>query len=346
MSDHFYIDCEFDGHNGPLLSIALVKDDGRGIHIATTVEASDPWVLANVVPLIDRHECKMAVRCLPDEVGAAIRTFLDCESPVIIADSPVDIARFCRALSTGIDGQWASADYSMMRFEVHNIDCYPTILPNAVQHNAWWDAMALRHAIARVASHPATSTPVVDHETGNMSDKLRPAVEVWWSAWNAWGIHPTCAGDDAVKVIEDDREAVRAEQAAELAKWKALAETLAGALEPFAVEWDKREFLAERHWSFYSGASKALTSYKEQRDAVPVVWSEPSPPNDESSYDHCIASFKFGTLKAEWKSWKDHPGYTVFFEGCNNFIGTYNTLADAKKAGETWVSTALGERHD
>ena len=77
------------------------------------------------------------------------------------------------------------------------------------------------------------------------------------------------------------------------------------------------------------------------RDAVPVVWSEPSPPNDESSYDHCIASFKFGTLKAEWKSWKDHPGYTVFFEGCNNFIGTYNTLADAKKAGETWVSTAM-----
>ena len=101
----------------------------------------------------------------------------------------------------------------------------------------------------RVVSHPPTTNPVVDHETGNMSDK--------------------------------------------------------------------------------------------QRDAVPVVWGEPSPPNDESSYDHCIASFKFGTLKAEWKSWKDHPGYTVFFEGCNNFIGTYNTLADAKKAGETWVSTAL-----
>ena len=54
---------------------------------------------------------------------------------------------------------------------------------------------------------------------------------------------------------------------AEREKWKALAETLAGALEQFAAEWDKREFLAECHWSAYSGASQALTSYKEQRYA-------------------------------------------------------------------------------
>ena len=97
-----------------------------------------------------------------------------------------------------------------------------------------------------------------------MTSKLRPAALV---------AHEVCEEMEeygptfAERVIKADREAVRAEQAAELAKWKALAETLAGALEPFAVEWDKREFLAERHWSFYSGASKALTSYKEQRDA-------------------------------------------------------------------------------
>lgn len=145
----FYIDCEFDGHNGPLLSIALVEEDGRGIHIATTEEAKDPWVLANVVPLIDQHDCRMSVRCLPDEVGAVIRTFIDCDAPIIVADSPVDIGRFCRAISTGTDGQWASADYPRMTFEVHNLDCYPTDLPGAVQHNAWWDAMALRAAIRK-----------------------------------------------------------------------------------------------------------------------------------------------------------------------------------------------------
>lgn len=149
--DRFYIDCEFDGHNGPLLSIALVREDGRGIHIATTATAQDPWVIANVVPLINRHDCRMAVRCLPNEVGAVIRTFVDCDDPVIIADSPVDIGRFCHALSTGRDGGWASAQYPRMTFEVHNVDCYPTTLAGAVQHNAWWDAMALRTKLLRAA---------------------------------------------------------------------------------------------------------------------------------------------------------------------------------------------------
>ena len=143
----FYIDCEFDGHNGPLLSIALVKDDGTGIHIATTAVATDPWVIANVVPLIDRHDCRMAVRCLPNEVGVVIRTFITCDNPTIIADSPVDIGRFCQAISTAPNGQWASADYPIMRFEVHNVDCYPTSLVGAIQHNAWWDAMALAAAL-------------------------------------------------------------------------------------------------------------------------------------------------------------------------------------------------------
>lgn len=143
----YYLDCEFDGHNGPLLSLALVRDNSSGIYIATTAEAKDPWVVANVVPLIDRHSCRMAVRCAPNEVGAVIRTFIDCDAPTIVADSPVDIGRFCRAISTGRDGEWASAEYPRMTFEVHNVDCYPTDLANAVQHNAWWDAMALRSAL-------------------------------------------------------------------------------------------------------------------------------------------------------------------------------------------------------
>jgi hypothetical protein len=56
----------------------------------------------------------------------------------------VDIGRFCAAISTAANGGWASADYPRITFEVHNVECYPTTLPGAVQHNAWWDAMALR----------------------------------------------------------------------------------------------------------------------------------------------------------------------------------------------------------
>ena len=148
MEERFYIDCEFDGHGGPLLSIALVREDGYSIHIRTNQIAQDPWVIANVVAAMDKDDahCKQWIPL--GEVGESIRSFVgDCDCPTIIADSPVDIGRFCQAISTGSDGGWASADYPAMRFEVHNVACYPTDLPGAVQHNAWWDAMALRHKL-------------------------------------------------------------------------------------------------------------------------------------------------------------------------------------------------------
>lgn len=144
----YYLDTEFDGHGGPLLSLALVTEDGDGIHIRTTNRATDPWVIANVEPLVDSHNAPWATQKLPDEVGQKVRQFIGADpSPTIIADSPVDIGRFCQAISTGEDGGWASADYPRMTFEVHNVDCYPTTLAGAVQHNAWWDAMALRHLL-------------------------------------------------------------------------------------------------------------------------------------------------------------------------------------------------------
>ena len=142
----FYIDCEFDGHNGPLLSLAMIRDDGDSIHIKTDAVPKDPWVIDNVMPIMQQHNAIKSATGVPvNGVGEVIRAFIGkCDCPIIIADSPVDIGRFCRSLSTSLAGEWASADYPAMRFEVHNVNCYPTILVDAVQHNAWWDARALR----------------------------------------------------------------------------------------------------------------------------------------------------------------------------------------------------------
>ena len=146
----FYIDCEFDGHNGPLLSIAMARQDGQSLHIEVIEEAKDPWVIANVLPNMSEHKAQQSYHCFPDQVGDMLRHFLgECQNPTIIADSPVDIGRFCRAISTGDDGGWASTSFPQMTFIVRNVDCYPTALKGAVQHNAWWDAMALRALIAK-----------------------------------------------------------------------------------------------------------------------------------------------------------------------------------------------------
>lgn len=141
----YYIDSEFDGHGGPLLSMALVRDDGESIHIRTTAEARDPWVVANVMPHINSHEATTLALVPEASVGGEVRSFLAGDpSPVIIADSPVDIGRFCAAVTTGDDGGYAPCFADRIVFEVYDVDCYPTELLGAVQHNAWWDAMALR----------------------------------------------------------------------------------------------------------------------------------------------------------------------------------------------------------
>lgn len=144
----YYLDTEFDGHNGPLLSVGLVREDGHSIHIRADVEPMDLWVRKNVLPIMSAHEASESVQVYPNEVGEAISIFLhDDPEPTIIADSPVDIGRFCRAISTSHDGGWRSVNAPRMTFEVHNVNCYPTDLPGAIQHNAWWDAMALRHKL-------------------------------------------------------------------------------------------------------------------------------------------------------------------------------------------------------
>lgn len=146
----YYIDCEFDGHNGALLSMAVVRSARDSLMVVVEgVEVTDPWVRDNVVPIIHSDRAGETAFVRPNGVGAVLGDFIgDDPHPVIVADSPVDIARFCAALSTGVGGGWASTPYARMTFEVHNVDCYPTTLPGAIQHNAWWDAMALRAKLA------------------------------------------------------------------------------------------------------------------------------------------------------------------------------------------------------
>lgn len=153
----YYIDCEFDGHNGPLLSIAMVHESGFGLHVSTNADVLDVWVRDNVLTVIDQHDADMFGENLPiNSVGNALRHMIGADpQPTIIADSPVDIGRFCQAISTGADGKWQSANYERMTFVVENVDCYPTTLEGAVQHNAWWDAMALRH---KLSPTPPTET--------------------------------------------------------------------------------------------------------------------------------------------------------------------------------------------
>lgn len=146
---NFYIDCEFDGHNGQLISMAIVSEYGNSIYIKVNYNyIIDDWVYDNVIPLLDKHGCQEVATVNIYDVGLVIRTFIgNLDYISITADSPVDIKYFCECLSTSSNGEWQPTNYKQILCFVKNVECYPTSLENAVQHNAWWDAMALREKL-------------------------------------------------------------------------------------------------------------------------------------------------------------------------------------------------------
>lgn len=156
----YYLDCEFDGYNGPLLSLALVREDGVSFYAIASAYAKDEWVKANVIPVLndidfsakpqgwytDRERLGFKFHM---HMGEDVAKFMITDPhPHIIADWPDDIRYLCQLLITG-PGEMVSIP--AITFEVVRVDAYPTTLPGAVQHNAWWDAMALRHLLSEQA---------------------------------------------------------------------------------------------------------------------------------------------------------------------------------------------------
>jgi hypothetical protein len=67
--------------------------------------------------------------------------------PHVIVDWPDDIRYLCQSLITG---PGTMVNVQRLVFDMIRVDAYPTTLPGAVQHNAWWDAMALKRKITGV----------------------------------------------------------------------------------------------------------------------------------------------------------------------------------------------------
>lgn len=140
----FYLDCEFDGWMGALISMALVSEDGDEFYWCVDDAAAwikQDWVKQNVLPILD---CEGATAGLSREIERFIAQAAEHTNAHIVVDWPDDVAYFCRAM---ILGPGARINTPPLTFEVTRIDAYPTELPGAIQHNALWDARALRHAL-------------------------------------------------------------------------------------------------------------------------------------------------------------------------------------------------------
>lgn len=142
-----WIDTEFNGFKGELISIAIVAEDGAEFYeILEFTDAIDPWVMQHVIPVLNSHHIEQGnprgVQILKAEiprwrVRQRLQSFL-AGYPVVnlIADWPEDIALFCRLLLTETPGERIDTPYLTM--EITRND-YASKVP----HNALEDARAM-----------------------------------------------------------------------------------------------------------------------------------------------------------------------------------------------------------
>lgn len=143
----YFLDTEYNGTGGALLSLALVPDHGEDLYL--TLQTADPlveWVERYVLPYLDAvpEQLTCPRLCRTDAVHALWRYLQGDEDPVIVADWPEDIAQFCNLLVTG-PGQMA--ELRKLTFKVVSLAGFSTAANSKVPHNALHDARSLRDHI-------------------------------------------------------------------------------------------------------------------------------------------------------------------------------------------------------
>ena len=144
----YFLDTEYDGFGGALLSIALVPEDG-GEEFYAVIEhdgVASKWVERHVVPYLDMvPEPLKGPRLVRAEAADALGKWLAQDSaPDIVADWPEDLAQLAMLLITG-PGQMVAVPGLTLRFvPLHG---FSTAANSVVPHNALHDARALRDHI-------------------------------------------------------------------------------------------------------------------------------------------------------------------------------------------------------
>lgn len=140
-----WIDTEFNGFEGELISLALVAESGEYLYVVRTAYEEMqvvPWVYDNVLPHLFKTPEGMYEMVLSDgEIQQRVSQFLCSFSDVnIIADWPEDITHLCKLMITGPG--WMIATPEKFSFTVDRA----IEVESDVPHNALFDAIANQKA--------------------------------------------------------------------------------------------------------------------------------------------------------------------------------------------------------
>jgi len=141
----YFLDTEYNGFGGALLSLALVPEVGSEEFYVTLScnVALDPWVERHVVPYLDTVPMALQSPRLSRLAAAeALAAWLANDpDPLIVADWPEDLAQLAMLMVIG-PGRMIPVPGLTMQFAA--LPGFSTAANSAVPHNALHDARALR----------------------------------------------------------------------------------------------------------------------------------------------------------------------------------------------------------
>lgn len=128
-----FLDCEFDGFDGELISMAMVSSSGNEFYEVLHTKPTNKWVIDNVMP-------KLGQSSINDiEFSKRLHEFLKKHTgQIIVADSPADFKHLLTWL------EWIEGD----KYQYLNLEIKMQFTPSGAYtpenpHNALSDAKAL-----------------------------------------------------------------------------------------------------------------------------------------------------------------------------------------------------------
>jgi hypothetical protein len=155
----YFLDAEFNGFGGQLISLALVPEDPEAVpfYEALACAEPDPWVADHVIPALQTRPISR-----PEMIAKLAAYLRGDPEPVVIADWPEDIAHLALLMVTGPGSRMPSPRF---RFELLDLPLFDSAMLSKVPHNACRDAIALRDYVL-AEEQPWPKLPSFTEERG------------------------------------------------------------------------------------------------------------------------------------------------------------------------------------
>lgn len=155
-----FIDCEFNGFNGDLISMALITEDGQEFYEVIEWFLPFPWVRENVLPVVEKEPITKT------EFKKRFKKFVTSFDEIhLIADWPDDIRYFIQELITGPGEMIRTCPRIISEI---NLDLSSN--SSKVPHNALHDARAIMKDYYEQQEAKATAGLCENCKTRNLQD--------------------------------------------------------------------------------------------------------------------------------------------------------------------------------